>query len=227
MPKIISMIERRFDLLLVASRAPSDGVRPRWNCTCDCGNTITVAGHRLRNGHTKSCGCKDGNTKPALIHGKRRTQEYAIWAGMLQRCKNPNRKCFAAYGGSGISVCIRWRDGENGIHPFVCFLADVGERPTRKHSLEREDATKNYEPGNVRWALPLEQANNKRRTRWVVYRGQEMSLCDAVRAAGSVIHYEAAAIRLKCGWTVERALETPSSKKTQQRNRADRALAGN
>lgn len=28
-----------------------------WNCICDCGNSTTVKGTRLKNGNTKSCGC--------------------------------------------------------------------------------------------------------------------------------------------------------------------------
>lgn len=28
-----------------------------WNCECECGNKIVVAGNHLRSGHTTSCGC--------------------------------------------------------------------------------------------------------------------------------------------------------------------------
>lgn len=28
-----------------------------WHCRCDCGNETIVAGAKLRNGHTRSCGC--------------------------------------------------------------------------------------------------------------------------------------------------------------------------
>lgn len=29
-----------------------------WNCMCKCGNKIVVSGRNLKQGHTKSCGCK-------------------------------------------------------------------------------------------------------------------------------------------------------------------------
>lgn len=129
--------------------------------------------------------------------------EHAIWRGILKRCSNPNVISFPNYGGRGIAVCERWRSFEN-------FLADMGPRPTPSHSVERLDVERDYEPGNCVWGTVLEQANNKRNTRKVVYRGKEMALCNAVRAAGDVIHREAAWVRIReCGWSVEDALETP------------------
>jgi hypothetical protein len=29
----------------------------KWQCNCDCGNSVIVSGNDLRSGHTKSCGC--------------------------------------------------------------------------------------------------------------------------------------------------------------------------
>ncbi len=81
--------------------------------------------------------------------------EYKTWASMKQRCYNPNSNFYHRYGGRGITVCDRWRDS------FEAFLDDIGLKPSRKHSIDRIDGEGNYEPGNVRWASPSVQQNNR------------------------------------------------------------------
>lgn len=82
---------------------------------------------------------------------------YTVWQAMRQRCYDINTNSYEYYGGRGITVCERWR---NSYHSFV---ADMGERPTAKHQLDRVDPDGNYEPSNCRWVTTKEQANNKRK----------------------------------------------------------------
>lgn len=75
---------------------------------------------------------------------------------MRQRCADKNDVSYAIYGGRGIKVCPEWRS-------FEKFIADVGEKPTPAHTLDRIDPDGDYEPGNVRWATRKEQSANRRK----------------------------------------------------------------
>jgi|GEM_PF-1342758 len=87
-------------------------------------------------------------------HGLSKTPEYRVWASMWQRCSNPNNLRYNRYGERGIGICERWEKFEN-------FLADMGPRPSKGHSIDRKDNEGNYEPSNCRWATRSEQQKNK------------------------------------------------------------------
>ena len=75
---------------------------------------------------------------------------------MKRRCLNPRTPNFKYYGALGVQVCDQW------LTDFGAFLAEVGLRPSPRHSLDRwPNSHGNYEPGNVRWATRSEQEQNK------------------------------------------------------------------
>lgn len=82
--------------------------------------------------------------------------EYAIWRTMRARCRCKTSERFEHYGARGITVCAEWND-------FWRFLADMGPRPSPRHSIERNDVDGNYEPSNCRWATQTEQVRNTRK----------------------------------------------------------------
>ena len=128
-----------------------------WNCRCDCGAMTTVVAVELKR-RTHSCyACSR-----TVIHGMRKTEEYATWINLFFRCYNKKSENYSHYGGRGIKVCDRWTNGDGYKHPFECFLEDMGKRPTKEHSIDRIDVDGNYEPGNCRWATRDVQARNKR-----------------------------------------------------------------
>ena len=80
-----------------------------------------------------------------------------IGAGAKQRCTNPNTGAFADYGGRGIEFRFP------SVRAFAEWvLYTLGPKPTERHSLDRIDNSRHYEPGNLRWATRTEQARNKR-----------------------------------------------------------------
>jgi hypothetical protein len=86
---------------------------------------------------------------------KERQRVYWVWGAMMSRCRNPKSPQFRDYGGRGIKVCDRWKSSAN-------FIADMGKRPTPKHTLERKDNNIGYGPDNCSWVGRSKQAKNKR-----------------------------------------------------------------
>ena len=136
---------------------------------------------------------------PFKKHGHARdnnhSPEYDSWQHARQRCNNPKAKGYAEYGGSGITMCDRWRD-------FSAFLADMGPRPEGT-SLDRIDSKKGYEPGNCRWATPLQQAWNTRKVKMIEFNGKRMSVRGWARELG--ITHTTLQGRL-AAWPLEKAL---------------------
>jgi len=58
-PKIIDLVDQKFDDLTVKEAAGKDEKNNRlWLCECTCGNTILATSYALRSGRKKNCGCK-------------------------------------------------------------------------------------------------------------------------------------------------------------------------
>lgn len=161
------LLGRRFGRLLVWQRAGSKKNQAMWICRCDCGKEKLISSAKLSGG-TRSCGCLmlEVAAKMKTTHGQSKTSEYNTWMAMKQRCYDSNSTSYARYGGRGIAVCKRWRDS------FSAFLADMGRKPSSKHSIDRINNALGYEPSNCRWATPSQQGFNRRPYRHIKRRGQ-------------------------------------------------------
>jgi len=153
----VSLANEQFGQLTVIRRVKGNKLHSKWLCKCSCGQLTKVLATNLRKGTTKSCGCLRKNF--AVTHGHckdhAKTSIYGTWHAMLSRCRNPLDKRYYCYGGRGIKICKRWLKFEN-------FLADMGDRPSPKHSLDRINNDGDYKPSNCRWATTKEQSSNQR-----------------------------------------------------------------
>lgn len=201
---------RRFGRLMVQAVAAHRNGRPAWRCVCDCGQVRDVLSFNLTGGKTVSCGClgREQTSRRATIHGAcrdgRRTPERQAWHDMMGRCHNKKNGRYGSYGGRGITVCERWR-GPGG---FVNFLADLGPRPSDRHSLNRLDNDGSYCPENCEWSTAKEQQRNMRSNVFLTHGGETLCVAEWAERTGlrwGVIHG-----RIRKGWSVEDALTIPS-----------------
>ncbi len=117
---------------------------------------------------------------------------------MRNRCENVNRKEYPFYGGAGIKVCPEWASFEN-------FLRDMGPRPTPKHTIDRwPDKGGNYEKKNCRWALMIQQQNNRKNNLVISITGNSMTISQmcailgGCRHKGAVAYHRAKKANLPC-----------------------------
>jgi hypothetical protein len=179
----------------------------RWLCQCVCGAEKLVIPASLLSHSSKSCGCRrkellrESRKKHGHCSRSGASATYRSWRAMIDRCYNEDRRTYARYGGRGIRVCERWR------HSFQNFLDDIGERPSRRHTVNRIDNDGHYEPGNVRWSLPAEQSKNTSRNRTFEWKGETLTLTDLATRVG--INQKTIIGRLNNGWPIADALTVP------------------
>ena len=202
--KRLDLSGRKFGRLTAVGDAGADAKkRRRWLCVCECGKETTVVTSKLTTGHTRSCGCLlvDKNRELRQTHGHAtkgdRSLTYKSYTNMVTRCENQNAVNYDRYGGVGVSICERWRFGEGGKSGFECFLADMGERPSPQHSIDRRRSSIGYHPDNCRWVIGRVQVLNRGATVLIDVGGFDVPLIVACELAG--VKYGTAWARLKRG----------------------------
>ena len=175
--------------------------RAQWSCRCECGNKKVVASDRLVSGKTKSCGCLSKEVLKAVntTHGLTAHPLYGVCKNIIARCNNPKHKRYADYGGRGIKACSDWLNVE------TFFIWAMANGWVKGLTVERINNDGNYCPENCKLATRVEQANNTRGNRMVIYRGELQplnSLCGGDK--GRNIRVRA---RIKLGWSVDEAID--------------------
>lgn len=99
-----------------------------------------------------------GKDNPRFKHGfSQNHKTYVAWCKIKNRCLNKNCKDYPSYGGSNVTINPLFEND------FLAFYNEIGEAPKdgQRWSVDRIDYTKNYEPGNIRWASDKQQARNR------------------------------------------------------------------
>lgn len=195
---MINLIGNKFGDLIVIDRVKSSLRESRWLCKCICGNTALIATSKLKRGQKYCRECFDKKRGKHRLSG---TMEYKAWARIIQRCsispKNPSKQY---YTDRGITVCKEWRLFDN-------FIKDIGFAPTKKHTVDRIDNNKGYEPSNCKWATMKEQSRNKRSNKIIEFNGQKKCLVEWCELYG--LEKRTLCGRLLKGWDIEKAITTP------------------
>lgn len=190
---------QRFNRLTALGLLERRNKKLYWLCECVCGNLVAVWSVNLTGGQVQSCGCLRNQRVSAALttHGHSRHPLFSIWDGMIRRCHDPSNKSYKMYGGRGIIVDTRWHQIEN-------FIADMGERPSKLHSVERVDNAGNYTPHNCQWAVALQQNRNTRRNKLVTYQNRTQCLIEWANELGInpvTLHHRL----YRSHWTIEEA----------------------
>jgi hypothetical protein len=206
--KFIDLTDTRFGRLIAkvpVRKQVGKKIRIYWECLCDCGNKTTCSPDSLKIGTTSSCGCllRETTRKRSITHGHRINRKYTpelkSWTHAKSRCFNPNNPKYKRYGGRGITMHESW------VNDFLAFFNYIGKKPSPKHTLDRIENNGNYEPGNVRWALPKQQAMNSTTPLKIEWKNQILCLKEIAESEGVGYKWLHAQIRYK-NKTIEQAI---------------------
>lgn len=180
-------------------------VRRHWRviARCDCGTEKEFSLDVLQSGSTKACGCMRRDRAHLLNQTHRqagvgRTPLYRAWEAMRDRVVRKD-----SYRERGIRVCPEWESFE----VFRDYVeAHLGPRPPR-HTVDRIDNSRGYEPGNIRWASPKQQSRNTSANTVIVVDG--VARCIAEWAEVSGISSAVICQRRRMGWPDAQAVTEP------------------
>ena len=215
MSSLIDITGNKYGMLTVTRRVENapKGVA-RWECKCECGNTVIVRGGNLKNGAVKSCGCLiDIKNKKRSTHNMAGTRLYQIWQNIKSRCYNEKNQMYKAYGARGIKMCDEWYSS---FDTFAKWSLSNGYQDDL--TIERIDNDKGYTPENCTWISIEEQANNRRSNIKITHNGETHNLCQWCKIYGK--DYRLVYNRIhKNGWSFERAMFEPVH--AEKRNRKE------
>ena len=186
---------------------------------CSCGKIGYYGFNKLKDGHTKSCGC----TKSIIVglshlkHGfainGRDHPIYRAYLAIKNRCYNQNGRAKKWYKDKGVVMCDEWLSDFNN---FKKWSLENGWQ--QGLSIDRYPNTNgNYEPINCRWATQIQQSRNRDCVINITAFGETKCLEEWSQDARCSVTSNTIKSRIKRGWEVELAItkESATSKMKQ------------
>lgn len=182
-------------------------------CICICGKIWFTLLPKIKNGGTKSCGCKRGeilalaNTTHGMASNSKPHPIYRAWHQIQDRCFKPNEPEYINYGFRGISVCPEW------VSSFDSFYKwSINNGWEKRLTLDRINNNGNYEPSNCRWTTHKVQNRNKRNNVIITAFGEAKCMVEWSEDTRCKVSYPGLRSRiLKWKWEAETAISTPKT----------------
>lgn len=184
---------------------PSGQTNRTVNCVCDCGSKVNIRLLHWTRDRIKSCGCKNNIlNKPKYTNQERYLVR--IYKAIKERCYE-NYIDSHIYYHRGITVCDEWLN-----NPLSFVEWGIANGLKKGLQIDRIDNEKGYSPENCRVVTSKQNVNNRRVTFYVEYKGDKYAFTDLIELKGLNKHEGAIRRRIKRGWSVDKAFDTPIRK---------------
>ena len=189
-------------------RLPSGQTNRVFMCSCICGRLKKIRLGHLTRCKINSCGCLN-------IKKKFKTEEdkyiRKIWRAIKYRtCSNYHEKHL--YFEKGVRVCDEWINNYDSFYKWA-----IDNNLKKGLQIDRIDSNGNYEPSNCRVVTPVVNCNNRENTFRVKYNNKESAFMMLIREKGLLDSAGTIRARIKRGWSIIDAINTPIRKGNYKR----------
>lgn len=146
-------------------------------------------------------------TKPdpkhqAFKHGESGTRAYLAHRNLKQAVFNPNSSRYPNVGGAGVTIPAKWLT-------FEGFIAAVGLPPDKETSvpLRKNIDQLAFSKANFVWGTAADSRRKQANVSRYMYKGKWYTVAELAEMAG--IRAVTMQSRLRDGWDIKRAMETP------------------